>query len=247
MSKRKTHEEFLEELYLNNEGYRAGDFSVKETYKSINEKILLGTSCGDVMVRCGHLLNNLKFTIESAVDKNEFARNRIKNVHGDIFDLSKVNYTRSRDNIIIGCKKHGFVEVQFNNLIQNRGCPKCGRDLLKEQVKSNGGWSYSEWEKQGSSSINFESFKVYIIRCWKNNEEFYKIGKTFTTVNERMKGVEPNSAMPYFWEVVKTYPLESARAICEFERELIKTHSSFSYIPKNKFPGYRECFSRLIF
>ena len=134
----KTHQQFVDEVLIKNEYYRLGLFTFKSEYINSKTKLLLGTKYGDVLVRPDHLLNNLKFTIESAVDKNEFARNRIKEVHGDAFDLSKVVYTRTRDNIIIGCKKHGFIEVQFNNLIQYRGCPKCGNDLLKEQSKNNG-------------------------------------------------------------------------------------------------------------
>ncbi len=242
----KSHEQFLEELHSKNEWYRLGDFTVKGEYVTYKDKILLGTKYGDVRVKPSSLLEGLKFTIESAVDKNEFARNRIKEVHGDTFDLSKVVYTRSRDNIIIGCDKHGFIEVQFNNLLQHRGCPKCGNDLLKEQVKDNGGWEYSRWEEQALKSQYFESFKVYVIRCWNEEEEFYKIGKTFTTIENRMKGYNPNSVMPYNWEVINQYPLENARNTCEFENEAKKLHKDFKYQPKIEFAGQRECYSKIL-
>jgi len=242
----KTNEQFLKELYENNEFYRAGDFIVKENYKTCKDRLLLGTKYGDVRVRASHLLDGLKFTIESAVDKNEFARNRIKEVHGDIFDLSKVVYTRGRDNIIIGCKKHGFVEVQFNNLIQYRGCPKCGDELLKEEVKSNGGWEFSRWQEQAEKSKNFDSFKVYVIRCWNDEEEFYKIGKTFSSVNERMKGKNVNTIMPYNWEIVKEYILDNAKDVCKLEYEAKNSQKEHKYTPKIKFHGRRECFSKII-
>lgn len=242
----KTHKQFLDELYQNNEWYRLGYFTVKEEYKTCKDKILLGTAYGDVRVKTGSLLEGLKFTIESAVDKNEFARNRIREIHGDAFDLSKVVYTRGRDNIIIGCYKHGFLEVQFNNLVQFRGCPKCGNELLKEQVKDNGGWEYSKWEEQGLKSEHFDGFKLYVIRCWNEEEEFYKIGKTFNTVEKRMKGKNCSKAMPYKWEVIKLYPLESARNICEFEVKVKNLHKEFRYIPKIEFSGYRECYSKIL-
>jgi len=242
----KTHEQFLKELFDKNEWYRLGDFSVKSKYTTCKTKILLGTKYGDVKVRPDHLLNNLKFTIESAVDKNEYAKNRIQEVHGDIFDLSKVNYTRSRDNIIIGCKKHGFVEVQFNNLLQYRGCSKCGLDLLKEEVKDNGGWEYSKWEEKGLKSKSFDSFKVYIIRCWNEEEEFYKIGKTFVSVENRMKGRNPNCVLPYNWEIIKLYELENPRDICTLETEIKNLHKEYRYTPKIKFSGYRECYLKLL-
>lgn len=242
----KTHEQFLEELFIKNEWYRAGDFIVKDTYITCKDKLLLGTKYGDVRVRASHLLNGLKFTIESSLNKNEFARNRIIEVHGDIFDLSKLDYTRSRDNIIIGCNIHGFIPVKFNNLTQSRGCPKCGVDLLKEQVKSNGGWEYSRWEEEALKSEYFESFKVYVIKCWNEEEEFYKIGKTFTSVNKRMKGINENSVMPYKWAVVKLYTLESARDTCKLEVDCKNVLKDYSYTPKIHFSGYRECYSKII-
>ena len=242
----KTHEQFLEELIANNDFYRLGDFTVKSVYKTCKDKILLGTKYGDVKVKASHLLNGLKFTIESAVDKNEFAKNRIREVHGEDFDLSKVVYTRARDNIIIGCSKHGFIEVQFNNLIQHRGCPKCGLDILKEEVKNNGGWEYSRWEKQSEKSKDFDSFKVYVIHCWDEKEEFYKIGKTFTTVHKRMKGVGRNIVMPYKWEMLKEYVFDNARDTCKFELEVKKICSDYRYTPKINFHGQRECFTKII-
>jgi len=242
----KNHNQFLEDLYKNNEFYRAKDFIVKDEYKTCKDKMLLGTKYGDVKVRASHLLSGLKFTIESAVDKNEFAKNKIIEVHGDVFDLSKVNYTKSRDNIIIGCSIHGFVEVQFNNLIQSRGCPKCGNNLLKEEVKKNGGWEHSRWEKQANNSKNFDSFKVYVIRCWNEEEEFYKIGKTFTTVMKRMKGKSKNKVMPYSWELIKEYILNTAKDACLFELEAKKIHKNYKYIPRINFNGRRECFSKII-
>lgn len=235
----KTHQEFLKDLYSKNSWYRCGDFSVKGEYVTCNAKILLGTKYGDVMVKASSLLKGLKFTIESAVDKNEFARNRIIEVHGEAFDLSRVNYTRGRDNITIGCKKHGFVDVQFNNLVQHRGCPKCGNELLKEEVKDNGGWEYSKWEEQGLKSNNFDSFKIYVIKCWNEEEEFFKIGKTFNTMKDRMKGNNCSKAMPYNWEVVKLFPLTDARSVCELEVEAKNLLREFRYTPKIEFSGYR--------
>ena len=48
----------------------------------------------------------------------------------------------------------------------------------------------------GLKSKKFEDFKVYIIKCWNEEEEFYKIGKTYRKISRRfLKG---NSiALPY--------------------------------------------------
>lgn len=242
----KTHDQFLEELYSKNERYRIGEFIVKSEYVKSRNKILLGTKFGDVKVEPRHLLDGLGFTIESAVDKNEFAKNMIKDVYGECFDLSKLIYTRGRDNVTIGCKLHGFVDIKFNNLLQNRGCPKCGEDIKKELIKNNGGWSYTKWENQAKKSKNFDSYKVYVLQCWNEGESFYKIGKTFNTIEERMKGFERNKTMPYDFEIIKIYVLDNAKDTCKFEQECKNLFSLYRYEPKIKFNGYRECYSKII-
>ena len=51
---------------------------------------------------------------------------RAKNVHGDKYDYSRVNYTRMRDKIIIICPKHGnFKQGVNNHIVLKQGCPKC--------------------------------------------------------------------------------------------------------------------------
>lgn len=242
---KKTHNQFLKELETKNSFYREGLFKVVGEYSGVNNKIELETKFGNVSVKAGSLLSGLKFTIESAVDKSEFAKNVIKDLYGEAFDLSKLIYTRSRDNILIGCKKHGFVSVKYNNLMNSRGCPKCGVEYWKQCSKSNGGWEHSKWENKSKYSENFDSFKVYIIRCWNEEEEFYKIGKTFTTIEERMKGYSLNTVMPYNWEVFKIMPLDNAKDVCKLELECHKHFKKYKYIPKIYFSGYQECFSKI--
>ena len=72
-------------------------------------------------------------------------------------------------------------------------------------------------EQAGEKSKNFDSFKVYVIRCWDDNEEFYKIGRTYLKTKQRFKS---NKSLPYNYEIVKEIPLENARIICELEEGL---------------------------
>ena len=111
-----THEEFLKKLYERNDKYRAGDFIVKSFYTKSKNKVLLGTKYGDVLVQANHLLDGLGFTIESAVDKTDFAKNKIIDIYGDCFDLSKFNYTKTRDIVEIGCPVHGFLRLGLETL-----------------------------------------------------------------------------------------------------------------------------------
>jgi very-short-patch-repair endonuclease len=48
-----------------------------------------------------------------------------KDIHGNLYDYSKVNYIRANEKVIIICLKHGDFKQVPNNHIQGRGCPKC--------------------------------------------------------------------------------------------------------------------------
>ncbi len=46
-------------------------------------------------------------------------------MHGDLYDYTKVEYTKSREPVIIVCKKHGEFLQSPNSHLQNHGCQKC--------------------------------------------------------------------------------------------------------------------------
>lgn len=52
-------------------------------------------------------------------------------VHGDIYDYSKVVYTVGTDEVIITCKKHGDFKQKANIHIRGNGCPLCGLAKMK--------------------------------------------------------------------------------------------------------------------
>lgn len=161
----------------------------------------------------------------------EFVK-KAKEVHGDTYDYSSSKYLDVRTKLVIKCKTHGdFTQLPSNHLAGN-GCPTC--------VKA--GWSYTAWEKSSLKAKNFDSFKLYIIKCWKNDEVFYKIGKTSKTIGKRFSG--PLS-MPYDWKVIKIEE-GSARYISELEVQLHKQFSTYTYTPKIKFSGNTECFSQIL-
>lgn len=50
---------------------------------------------------------------------------RAISVHGKIYDYSKVEYTNSRNKVVIRCKKHGYFEQEANSHLQGHGCREC--------------------------------------------------------------------------------------------------------------------------
>ena len=60
-------------------------------------------------------------------DTNTF-KNKVIELYGDKFDLSKVNYIDNKTQITIGCKIHGDFLITPNHLLSGRGCSKCSRN-----------------------------------------------------------------------------------------------------------------------
>ena len=56
--------------------------------------------------------------------KEEFIK-RAKEVHGDKYDYSKVNYVNSSTKVTIICPKHGEFEQTPNLHLKSQGCPNC--------------------------------------------------------------------------------------------------------------------------
>jgi hypothetical protein len=163
-------------------------------------------------------------------------------IHNNFYDYSLVNYKNTEEKVKIICPLHGEFEQKPGNHLNNRGCRKCGYLRVSEiQGKLNNGWNYSLWERKGKESKNFDSFKLYIIRCFNDTEEFYKIGKTFNKLKRRFSC---KKVLPYNYEIIEIIE-KSAKQISILERTLHKIHHKHSYIPKIYFEGNKECFSKL--
>jgi hypothetical protein len=93
-------------------------------------------------------------SIESADNKNEYIIKQFKDIHGDKYDYSKVNYTGSTTKVKIICSEHGTFEQSpsnHTNIKRSSGCPKCvGKlkttiDIIKDFVNiHNDKYDYSK-------------------------------------------------------------------------------------------------------
>jgi hypothetical protein len=50
---------------------------------------------------------------------------KARDIHGDKYDYSKVEYKKSNTNVIIICKKHDYFLQQPNNHLNGQNCPNC--------------------------------------------------------------------------------------------------------------------------
>ena len=72
---------------------------------------------------------------ERALTNEEF-KDKVKEIYGDIFDLSHVNYVNNRTRVTIICQKHGpFDVIPGNFLFKIGGCPKCSESSLETEMR----------------------------------------------------------------------------------------------------------------
>lgn len=67
-------------------------------------------------------------------NKNKFLK-KAKEVHGDTYDYSKVDYIDTDTKVTIICKEHGeFLQTPYKH-INGQGCPKCGLKKIGEKKR----------------------------------------------------------------------------------------------------------------
>ena len=124
---------------------------------------LLGCGCPKCGVVSGHNLQR-KSTEQFIIDA--------KNIHGDTYDYTLVEYIDAHTPVTIICKEHGeFQQTPTSHINKGRGCPKC---TLKSQTKllnklievfpeESFTWEYtSDWLQGQRIDICLEKYKIGI-------------------------------------------------------------------------------------
>lgn len=117
-----------------------------------------------------------------------------KRVHNDKYDYSLVDYEKTHKKVKIICSEHGVFKMTPAHHGQGENCPKCSR-------KRQGGWTRTNFkEKCNKNNNGLGTF--YILRCWNEEEEFYKIGITSHSIKKRY---ESKKDLPYSYEIIYEY------------------------------------------
>lgn len=135
------------------------------------------------------------------------------------YDFSKVEFKKDIDSLVrIKCPKHGWINTKAKKLLAGRGCVNCNEDSLMDQ-----------------------GAMIYIIRCYDDNETFYKIGITTKSLANRFPSP---SSMPYSFDVLGLQNGDRKK-LYTFESILKRLLRDFRYHPKKGFNGQTECFSNI--
>ena len=79
--------------------------------------------------------------------------------------------------------------------------------------------------------------RFYVIRCWSDDEEFYKVGITTKSIKHRFSG----KYFPYQYEI-KQEIIDDAENIWNLEKVVKRLAKDLQYTPKQYFQGITECF-----
>lgn len=123
------------------------DYS-KVEYVNCNTKVcIICPKHGEFYIKPGNFLHGQgckwcgieKHKKERALTTEEFI-NRAKEVHGNKYDYSKVEYVNCDTKVCIICSKHGeFWQTPYKHVNNKCGCPKCAKNIpytTEEFVKS---------------------------------------------------------------------------------------------------------------
>jgi len=102
---------------------------------------------------------------------------KAKQIHGDKYDYSKVNYINCKTKITIICKEHGEFEQEPGSHISGSGCNFCGIESRKQMRTKTTQQFINEakeihGDKYDYSKVNYETAKEHIIIICKEHGEF---------------------------------------------------------------------------
>ena len=99
-----------------------------------------------------------------------------KNVHGNKYDYSKVNYINNKTKVEIICPEHGsFFQKPGNHSNQKDGCPKCTKSCLKSRNEHINDFKKVHGNKYDYSKVDYiNSMKKVEIICPEHGSFFQK-------------------------------------------------------------------------
>ena len=212
----------------------------KVIYTGWEGKVIIGCPThGEFLIRPAHFISGKGCPscgfIDMGTNKTKSKSKLIKGfqtVHGTTYSYNEVDYTHSNTKVTIVCNRHGKFTQSPASHLQGHGCPSCMKD--KASVWA---WTKSSFIEASRNKGIDNHCTLYVIKCTKESEEFYKIGMTINSTNYRYK-----SGMPYQYSIVAEVTGE-AGYIYDLEKELHRSNKVRKYQPIIKFGGYTECYT----
>ena len=184
------------------------------------QKHLRGKQCSKCAKKISWNTSNTETFVEKA-----------KQVHGDKYDYSKVDYKNNRIKVEILCKHHGsFFQKPNNHIDSSGGCPTCAK-IMSSYRKD-----LSDDEIESSKNVKC---LLYVMEFSNEDEKFWKLGIS-SNYKKRKKdllkqsGYKIEDISVLIWNVFDCVSLE---------QYLLRKYKKYKYRPLNYFQGHTECFS----
>lgn len=163
---------------------------------------------------------------------------RAREIHGEKYDYSQLDYKSARKNVEIICPTHGVFKQTPDTHLKS-GCRKCADEELTGY--------YSDKLLKKNPEVAKRAAIIYYIEFSSVTEKFFKVGITVSSVKLRFGGY--GSKTGYKIKIIKQKKttLEDAYRI---EQVIKNTHGKlFQYKPMignkdDRFAGHTECFGK---
>lgn len=174
----------------------------------------------------------MKPIIKNEAKRAEFVKAANK-IHNFRYQYTDVDYINTKTKVSIKCKNHGIFKQLPSLHLEGQNCPTCAKKLRSVFTRTD----FIAACKRNNKGLGI----LYILKCFNENELFYKIGITSTDVATRYK---PKASMPYQYEIVCQF-LYLPEVAYNLEKAIHKKIDYLEYKPRLKFAGVTECFSNL--
>lgn len=184
------------------------------------DKHLRGKQCSKCAKRKSWNTGNTEKFIEKA-----------KEIHGDKYDYSKVDYKNNRTKVEIICKHHGsFFQNPNTHIEGGGGCQTCAKIMS----------SYRKDLTDGEIETSKEmKCLLYVMEFSNDNETFWKLG-----ISSNYKKRKKDLLKQGCYEIKDVYVLIWNVFDCvSLEQYMLNKYKKYKYKPLNYFQGHTECFS----
>ena len=165
----------------------------------------------------------------------EHARKRF----GNLYDYSNVEINpesmkKTDGKVKIICLHHGefMIDPYLHIHRSATGCTLCGHEIMNL--------------RDTIHNLNEKGIKIkgkfYMLHCFNEYEDFYKIGITTKSVKRRYYKDKKNVSMPYNFNIIIEKEMDIIDAYL-IEQGILKKHKQHQYFPKIYFGGITECLS----
>ena len=112
---------------------------------------------------------------------------KAREIHGDKYDYSKVEYKNSKTKVCIICKEHGEFWITPDNHLQGEGCPICRYIKSSSSLRKNidnviSDFKHIHGDKYDYSKVEYKNRKTKVCIICKEHGEFWQ------TPDNHMKG-----------------------------------------------------------